>query len=117
MLAAADVHNVGMDVYPVDAQGLVPDRLGDFHLEAFYKNTSWSFETNTYEDTQAPGQLHEFLSFIDGAFMMLPPQAPQTYSFEELRQMATAARTPKALAQVRALWRARRDQLAARRTR
>ena len=64
---------------------------------------AWSFETNTYEDTQAPGQLHEFLSFIDGAFMMLPPQAPQTYSFEELRQMATAARTPKTLTQIQTL--------------
>lgn len=62
--AVDDVYNVALDVYAVDADGLVYDRQTAYHLDAFYQGTTWNFETNAYD--QEVGDYMDFISFIPG---------------------------------------------------
>ena len=97
LTAVATIYNIGIDVYPVGADGLIPDRLGDTHLDTLTAGSSYAFDTTTYQGTPANAQLLAFSSFIDGAksFAAMPPELESSVDTpEELAALAAAATTP-----------------------
>jgi hypothetical protein len=67
LTATNTIYNVGITVFPVGADGLIPDRLSDTHLDTLAAGSSFAFETSTYQGVPATAQLLSYSEFIDGA--------------------------------------------------
>jgi hypothetical protein len=59
------IYNIGTTVFPRAASGLIIDQLKDFHLETFYLNDVWAFETASA--SQPFTEYMQFEDFIEGA--------------------------------------------------
>lgn len=84
LAATATIYNIAVEVFPVWADGLVPDRLSDVHLDTLFSASSWAFETSTYEGEMATGALHAYVDFIEGMAQISPPVAPDSAAQSKL---------------------------------
>ncbi len=117
LTAVATIYNIRIDVYPVGADGLVPDRLGDVHLDTLAAGSSYTFDTTTYQGAPANMQILAFSDFIDGAksFAAMPPEPESSVdSPEALEALAAATKTPEQHRTVRRLARDYQERMSRR---
>jgi hypothetical protein len=101
------IYNIGLDVFPRDANGLVLGWLIDTDLETLNPGAVFDFATTGVPTSFAAYRV--FTNFIDGP---KPPSARVAWSTADARATAVASARDK-----RATLRARLEEIRARRTR
>ncbi|MEZ4227370.1 MAG: hypothetical protein R3B13_40910 [Polyangiaceae bacterium] len=116
LTATSTIYNIGIEIYPVAADGLVPDRLGDAHLGTLSAGSSYSFETTTYQGAPALAQMLSFSDFLEGTstFDVGSSATPQPDTMEDLQALATKATSLEARHAARASARRFHDGVRAR---
>jgi hypothetical protein len=85
LTARATIHNIGLDIFPIDDAGLVIDSLSATHLETLLAGGGWSFESSTAKRRFA--RQHLFASWIDGPKTLAERPTPKLpRDGEELRE-------------------------------
>jgi hypothetical protein len=108
LTATGTIYNIGINVFPVLANQLVPERLGDVYLDTLPTSISYAFETTSYQGAKAPGPLHAFADFIEGSALIVtrdPAQYPANDG--DLLMKSNAPLTPGEKAAIKQQQRAR----------